>query len=84
MARQSRRSGTAVGRIVGVLIACWCLAPVLVTFGFLLWASIEAPWPWKLPFIAGVAALLIGSAIWGGARCRECRGTRQNPPAGNH
>jgi membrane protein YdbS with pleckstrin-like domain len=74
---QTEPRGAFVERVVGVLVACWCLIPIFVVFGFLFWASIEAPWPWKLLFIAGLLVVFLGFVIWGGSLCRQCRVARE-------
>jgi hypothetical protein len=64
-------------RGMGILVACWCLVPVFVVFGFLFWASIEAPWPWKILFIVGLLAVFVGFVIFGGSLCAQCRARRE-------
>jgi hypothetical protein len=62
---------------VGILIACWCVIPVFVVFGFFFWGALEAAWPWNLLFIAGALAVFLGFVAWGGSLCAECRRRRE-------
>jgi hypothetical protein len=71
------RVGTGIERAIGVLVACWCLIPVFIVFGFLFWASIEAPWAWKPVFVAALLAVFVGFVVWGGALCAQCRRRRE-------
>jgi len=80
MEPESGRSSALVERFVGVLVSCWCLVPVFIVFGFLFWASIEAPWPWKLLFIAALAVVFVGFVVWGGSLCLQCRRAREGAP----
>ncbi len=64
-------------RVVGVLVACWCLVPIFVVFGFLFWGAIEAEWPWRILFIVGLLVVFFGFVILGGSLCAQCRARRE-------
>ena len=77
MTDRESRMGRGLERTIGILIACWCVIPVFVVFGFFFWGAIEAAWPWNLLFIAGAVAVFLGFVVWGGALCAECRRRRE-------
>jgi hypothetical protein len=68
-------------RAAGVCLAWACLVPVGVLFlgfvmiviGFLVWATIEAGWPWGVLFAIGLVAGGVVTLVCGRALCLQCR-----------
>ena len=71
------RSSNLAERTLTLLVACWCLIPVFVVFGFFFWATIEASWPWNLVFGAAAAAIFAAFVVFGGKLCAQCRTRRE-------
>ena len=79
---ESSGAGSVIERVIGVLIACWCLIPVFLVFGFFFWAALESAWPWTLLFAAAAVAVFLAFVVWGGRLCAECRRRREGGAGG--